>query len=120
MFQISSLSFFIKNEDTIQIVEPYVRKAAHFSEYAFGGLLFVLLFYTYKWTDRKIIIVSVLLGVWYAGMDELHQLMIAQRHASIFDIYIDSLGFSTGVLSMLLLIKVVEIIVNKKKKNKKV
>lgn len=99
---------FIEDEQVVDLVEPYARKAAHFSEYALGGLLFILLFSTYKWTDRKKMTVSIIFGIWYATLDEIHQLMVANRHGSIFDVYLDTLGFTTGVCIMLLLIKVIQ------------
>ena len=110
------VEFFTKDEAIINKVEPYVRKAAHFSEYGLGGILFLLLFNTYEWSDRKKIIISILLGIWYAITDEVHQLMVPGRNGAIFDIYIDSLGFSTGVLGMMILIKLAEIKNNKKSK----
>lgn len=113
------VEFFIKNEEVINKVEPYVRKVAHFSEYGLGGVLFISLFSTYNWTERKQITVSILLGIWYAITDEVHQLMVPGRHGAIFDVYLDTLGFATGVLAMLLLIKLVKIYKhNKKEKNK--
>ena len=113
------VEFFIKNEEVINKVEPYVRKVAHFSEYGLGGVLFISLFSTYNWTERKQITISILLGIWYAITDEVHQLMVPGRHGAIFDVYLDTLGFATGVLAMLLLIKLVKIYKhNKKEKNK--
>ena len=103
------VEFFIKNEEVINKVEPYVRKAAHFSEYGLGGVLFISLFSTYNWTERKQITISILLGIWYAITDEVHQLMVPGRHGAVFDVYLDTLGFSTGVLAMLLLIKIVKL-----------
>ena len=96
---------FIKEEDLVNKIEPYVRKFAHFSEYGLGGALFISLFSTYEWTDRRKITLAIVLGIWYAGLDEIHQLMVPARHGSIVDVYIDTLGFSTGVFTMLLLIK---------------
>ena len=99
---------FVKEEVLADKVEPYVRKFAHFSEYGLGGVLFISLFSTYEWTDRKKITLAIVLGIWYAGLDEVHQLMVPARHGSIVDVYIDTLGFSTGVLLLLLLIKLVK------------
>ena len=99
---------FVKEEVLADKVEPYVRKFAHFSEYGLGGVLFRSLFSTYEWTDRKKITLAIVLGIWYAGLDEVHQLMVPARHGSIVDVYIDTLGFSTGVFLMLLLIKLVK------------
>lgn len=102
------VEIFVKEESLADKVEPYVRKFAHFSEYGLGGVLFISLFSTYEWTDRKKITMAIVLGVWYAGLDEIHQLMVPARHGSIVDVYIDTLGFSTGVFSMLLLIKLIK------------
>ena len=108
------VELFTKNEETIQLVEPYVRKLAHFSEYGLGGILFVALFTTYEWTDKKIIITSILLGIWYAVTDEVHQLMVPNRHGSLFDVYLDSLGFSTGVFFAMMIIEIKRTLKNKK------
>ncbi len=112
------VEFFIKDEELVDKIEPYARKAAHFSEYGLGGVLFISLFSTFEWTERKRIIVSSLLGVWYAITDEFHQLMVPERHGSIFDVYIDSLGFITGIFCMLLLMKIVLIVREKRHKVK--
>ena len=110
------VEFFTNNEEIIDCVEPYVRKLAHFSEYGLGGMLFILLFSTYKWTDRKMMTISISLGIWYASMDEIHQLMVDGRHGSIFDVYLDSLGFITGVCGMLAILKIKEMLNDKNKK----
>ncbi len=110
---------FSKNDEIINIIEPYIRKIAHFTEYALGGTLFILLFNTYDWSDKKQITVSVLLGIWYAITDEVHQLMVSKRNGSIFDIYLDTLGFATGVLFMLLILKIIKIIKEKNSKKSK-
>lgn len=114
------VEFFTSNEEIIDIVEPYVRKLAHFSEYGLGGILFTLLFATYKWPDRKIIVISIALGIWYASIDEIHQLMVDGRHGSVFDVYLDSLGFSTGVCGMMAIFKIKQILSCKSKKVKNV
>ena len=107
------VEFFVKDPDLVNKIEPYARKIAHFSEYGLGGILFISLFSTYNWTDRRKITTSILLGAWYAIMDELYQLMIPGRSGALKDVYIDSLGIATGVIGMLIVIKI-----KKKKKNK--
>ena len=114
------VEFFIKDPEVVDKIEPYVRKLAHFSEYGLGGVLFVSLFSTYTWTDRRKIATSILLGVWYAIMDEIHQLMVPGRSGALKDVYIDSLGIITGVIGMLIVIKIFEIIKNKRNSNNKV
>ena len=108
------VEFFIKDPELVNKIEPYVRKLAHFSEYGLGGVLFISLFSTYEWTDRRKIITSILLGVWYAIMDEIHQLMVPGRSGALKDVYIDSLGITTGVIGMLIVIKIFELIKNKR------
>ena len=109
---------FTKDENRLEIVEKCVRKFAHFSEYALGGVLFLLLFFTYEWSERRKLITSILIGAWYAVTDEVYQLMVDGRNGSIIDVYIDTLGVSTGVCITLLIIKIVLIIKNKTGKNK--
>lgn len=112
------VEFFIKDPELVNKIEPYVRKLAHFSEYGLGGVLFISLFSTYEWTDRRKISTSILLGVWYAIMDEIHQLMVPGRSGALKDVYIDSLGIITGVIGMLIVIKIFEIVINKRKTKK--
>ena len=55
---------FTKDIDKIQVIEPYIRKIAHLSEYAFGGFLFISLFMTYNFSDRtKSISFLLLIGL---------------------------------------------------------
>lgn len=107
------VEFFVKDPDLVNKIEPYARKVAHFSEYGLGGILFISLFSTYNWTDRRKITTSILLGVWYAIMDELYQLMIPGRSGALKDVYIDSLGIATGVIGMLIVIKIFDKLKNK-------
>lgn len=72
-------SFFTSNEQIIEKIEPYIRKLAHLSEYAVGGVLFLDLFLTYEFSEKKQILFSSLVGVEYAILDEIHQLLIARK-----------------------------------------
>lgn len=113
------VDFFVKDPELADKVEPYVRKIAHFCEYALGGSLFLSLLYTYNLTDEKKIAGSILLGIWYAIMDEVHQLMVPGRSGALKDVYIDSLGIATGVIGMMIIIKIA-IIIKEKKQSKKI
>ncbi len=112
------VEFFVKDPEMVNFLEPYARKIAHFSEYGIGGLLFVSLFSTYNWSDKRKMITSILLGMWYATMDEIHQLMVPGRSGAFKDVYIDTLGVATGVVGMMIIIKIFEM--RKNKKDKKV
>ena len=98
-------SIFFKTEDMIEKIEPLIRKLAHFSEYVVGGMLFISLFLTYDWPEKKQIIISILLGIWYAILDEIHQLFVPDRSGNIIDICIDSLGIIFGVYLIVLISK---------------
>ncbi len=98
------IELFIKNKEVIEKIDPYIRKIAHYFEYGLGGVLFIALFYTYNWTDRKRVITSLFLGLWYSITDELHQSIVPGRHASLADIWIDFLGIATGVVIMIFII----------------
>ena len=101
-------AIFFKTEEQIEKIEPIIRKLAHFSEYALGGTLFISLFLTYEWTHKKQMIISILLGVWYAILDEIHQVFVPGRNGNIIDVGIDSLGIIFGVCFIMLLYKIYE------------
>ena len=106
---------FIKDEAIVKVVEPYARKLAHLTEYAINGMLFMLLFKTYDWKEEKILGILACFGVWYASLDEIHQLLIPDRAGRLYDVWIDWLGFMIGATCTLLLIKIIKMIKGRKK-----
>ena len=112
------VEIFIHNEETVNFIEPIVRKLAHFTEYAIGGILFMMLFHTYKWGNAKLLIVSGVMGAWYAGLDEFHQTMVQGRDGNALDVLIDTLGCLIGACIMLIIIKSIEYHKEKKKQEK--
>ena len=76
--------------------------------------MFLGLCNTFNWTDRKKLLISIGLGVWYAISDEVHQILVPARNGNIIDVWIDSLGIATGTCTMMAYYKVKEIIINKK------
>lgn len=99
-------SWFSNDINTQQFLEPYIRKIAHFSEYAVGGMLFFSLFSTFNIKERKRILFACFLGIIYATTDEIHQLFVDGRSGQVIDVCIDSLGVITGVLLLKLLIMI--------------
>jgi len=99
---------FTTNEEQINIIEPYIRKIAHLSEYAIGGILFLLMFMTYKLSDTKKIIFSISVGMEYAAIDEIHQLFIDGRSGKISDVFIDTIGVAMGVCVLMLFYKLLK------------
>ena len=103
------------NEEKADLIEPYVRKLAHLSEYMLGGSLFSLLFLTYDFPDRKRMIFSFIIGTEYAVIDEIHQLFIDGRSGQVQDVFIDSLGILIGICSMMIIYKIIINILQKRK-----
>ena len=88
-------------------IETIIRKLAHFSIYALGGILILLHVNLYKIKTNKKVIISWLIGTAYAMTDEIHQLFISGRSGEIRDVCIDSLGVITGITILLIIFKIV-------------
>lgn len=74
----------------------YIRKLAHFIEYF---ILFILSYECLKeYKIKYVIIVSILFCLACAGLDELHQLFVLERAASLRDCLIDLSGSVCGYL----------------------
>lgn len=77
-----------------------LRKMAHLTEYA----IFALLLYVYPdeedqtmWRPRRALTCIVVVAL-YSLTDEFHQLYVPQRHSSLMDCGLDTLGASLAML----------------------
>ena len=85
----------------IDLIDHFIRKTAHFSEY----FVFCLLLYRgvrgaragWRWSWG---VTALFLAAGYSALDEIHQAFVASRHASPYDSLIDSSG---AFFAMLLL-----------------
>jgi VanZ family protein len=68
-----------------------LRKIAHLSEYAILGALLL------RAIQRPA--VAILVGALYAVTDEVHQHFVRGRHAAWYDVLIDTVGVTIGVLA---------------------
>jgi VanZ family protein len=68
-----------------------LRKIAHLSEYAILGALLM------RAIQRPAI--AILAGGLYAVSDEFHQHFVRGRHAAWYDVVIDTVGVTIGVLA---------------------
>ena len=68
-----------------------LRKIAHLSEYAILGALLL------RAIQRPT--VAILAGALYAVTDEVHQHFVRGRHAARYDVLIDTVGVTIGVLA---------------------
>jgi VanZ family protein len=67
-----------------------LRKLAHLTEYAILGALLV------RALARPSL--AILLGALYAASDEVHQHFVRGRHAAWYDVLIDTVGVTIGVI----------------------
>ena len=74
----------------------FVRKAAHFTEFAMLGASLRLLFHALSL--RRPILIAWSVGTLYACTDELHQMFVDGRGAVWQDVCIDSAGALTAAL----------------------
>ena len=88
-------------------VSLIVRKGAHFGEFALLGVSLGLHFLA--WAKREKCAHpaawAALLGILYAGTDELHQIYVAGRGPSLRDVGIDALGVLFGLALLFVLTK---------------
>ena len=82
------------SEAGVTTAHVFVRKAAHFTEYAVLALLAARAFITSTrpWLSRRWFAFALLLVVLYALGDEFHQSFVPTRTGSIYDSLIDITG----------------------------
>ena len=80
-----------------------IRKGAHFTEYAVLSFAVCLLLYTYPLKKRALL--SWLGATVYAATDEAHQLAVAARAGSAWDVLLDSAGALFGMAIAVILIR---------------
>lgn len=91
-----------------EAVHTFVRKTAHFTEYA------VLGFFTYKAVScdvqnrKKAVLTAQLISTGYASTDEIHQMFVPGREGKVFDVMIDSCGAFCGIMVSLITQKFIE------------
>ncbi len=75
-----------------------VRKAAHVTEYFLLAVAVSFPFYVYGLRGIPLVILTMLICVAYAGIDEYHQAFVSDRTSTSRDVLIDSCGALAGVL----------------------
>ena len=78
-------------------IQHIVRKAAHFTEFAILGILLRLCLESWFGPWKWLPFIAWAAGTFYAGTDELHQLMTDGRSGQWTDVLLDSSGVLTGV-----------------------
>ena len=84
----------IFNINNIDIISIIIRKTAHYTEYLILGILVSNML---KYYNKKSYI-SIIICILYAISDEVHQLYVPGRSCQILDMFIDTIGSSTGII----------------------
>lgn len=111
--QIISNKSIEENEALIQTFETIIRKLAHYTIYTIGGILIMNYAYTTDKSKKEKILYSIAFGISYAVTDELHQFFVPGRSARIFDVGIDTLGVTTGIVIYLVARKLIDTAIKK-------
>ena len=94
--------------EVIEAFHHFVRKTAHFVEYAVLGMLAVNALRTYRMNKAWRFLSPVAICLAYAVTDEVHQYFVPKRSAQIWDVLLDTLGGTVGVIAMLLFVWLVK------------
>lgn len=96
-----------KNNNTLERAQRVIRKIAHFSIYTIVGFLIMSFISTYPTiVEEKQMISSLLIGIFYATSDEIHQGFVPGRSPQVTDVILDSMGVFLGILLLLLILKI--------------
>lgn len=109
-----------EKEKMVKVIEPYIRKIAHYTIYTVGGILIINCINLFIDKEKIIILSSAMIGILYAASDEVHQLFVAGRSGKIADVVIDSIGILTGIAWFLLAKEIIKIMLAKLEKDKEV
>ena len=105
------------NDRTIEIINPVIRKVAHFSVYMLLGFLTMCTCETFKWQRVYKFDFSIMFAFVFACSDELHQRLVPGRSGEFADVCLDTVGAMLGVL-IVLAIALICVQIKKKKASK--
>lgn len=87
------------------VFHHWLRKAAHFSEYAALGLCLCGFLHNLPWKRETLRIpCSLMLCIVFAAVDEWIQLFSDGRSANVWDVLLDSAGAAVGIAIVLLFV----------------
>lgn len=87
----------VLNEDRVSLNKK-LRKAAHAFEFFILAILFCNAFFTWGVKGSKPIIYILFIVLFYAVIDEFHQIYVVGRGSSIKDVLIDFVGGIIGIV----------------------
>lgn len=105
----------VELERLVELLQPVIRKLAHYTMYTIGGFLIYNQQRQLKNSNKRKIIQSGIIGIMYAITDEIHQLFVPGRSGRILDVGIDSLGVITGIIIYQILEKIINYVKTRRK-----
>ncbi len=108
MFVRPILNFLFPNapEEMLQLYHSYVRKAAHFTEYAVLAFLAIRAFRRSSNGLMRTAVYGVLVVVSVAAFDEFNQSFDLSRTGSWYDVLLDISGGITAIVTMFLFMRI--------------
>ena len=95
-------------EKLVTMLQPIIRKCAHFILYVTGGILIYNLCLQFN-NIKYVEVVSIILGGIYAITDEIHQLFVEGRSGEVRDVLIDISGVTVGVMCLYFLLYIIKV-----------
>jgi VanZ family protein len=87
--------------ETLSTLHDFIRKCGHFGEYfIFGLLLFRALRAPGTGWQLRWACLAILIAALYASSDEIHQIFVPSRGASVWDALLDTVGASAAQLAV--------------------
>ncbi len=86
----------LNNKELVNTFNYPIRKLAHFTIFLLLGISIYLFISTFN--INKKVIISILVCILFASLDETHQIFTLGRSPLLLDIFIDSMGSITGIL----------------------
>lgn len=96
-----------QKEQIVELMQPIIRKLAHFTIYTIGGIIIALFINEFDIKEKRKINYSCSAGCLYSITDEIHQLFVPGRAGMIQDVIIDTLGVILGVALVWTVIEII-------------
>lgn len=106
-----------EKENLIENSQFIIRKLAHFTIYTIAGINIFGFVNTFDMKKKNKILGTLLVGIIYAILDEIHQMFSGDRTPAIRDVIIDSCGVLFGICIFLIFNKIIEMRKNKIHRN---
>ena len=90
------------------VTENFIRKLAHFTEYAILGTMLSVTYYLYLLKIKTALIATLITSAAVAVIDEVIQLFPAGRSCQISDMLLDCCGVAFAAVIVMLIIRAIE------------